>query len=171
MGKPPFVVVIWWRNFLCRNSLSVVPKRGWFLIDIEIMDVRFVLAIFASLLYVSISVADDSTNDQSQKKLYAVLTCVAKSGDQALCDEFLKCLNELPKSVNGAVNECMDKIPDGKTCSKDKELFNSEKDRNQVLKCIKDQLRTKLSPLLVMKLSKTKKCFKGVDQKCTKKVA
>ncbi|GFS61922.1 hypothetical protein NPIL_561861, partial [Nephila pilipes] len=34
----------------------------------------------------------------------------------------------------------MDKIPDGKTCSKDKELFNSEKDRMQLLNCVRDQL-------------------------------
>ncbi|GFT31397.1 hypothetical protein NPIL_5961 [Nephila pilipes] len=54
------------------------------------------------------------------------------AGDQQLCDEFLKCFDTLPKKYRIIVNECMDKIPDGKTCSQDKELFNSEKDRMQV---------------------------------------
>ncbi|GFU04284.1 hypothetical protein NPIL_53181, partial [Nephila pilipes] len=89
-------------------------------------------------------------------------------GDQALCDEFIKCYDGLPKRFGDIAKKCMDKIPDGKRCSKDKELFNSAKDRMQFMVCQRDQLPKEFTAEEWTTLKNAQGCFKAVADKCIK---
>ncbi|GFT85949.1 hypothetical protein NPIL_269861, partial [Nephila pilipes] len=110
------------------------------------MDVRFLLASFAAVLCFTVVITSNTTETSTDAEKYDMFTCVAKSGDQKLCDDFIKCLYQLPKPIDEAAKNCTAKIPDGKTCTKEKELFNSEKDRKQLLECIADEIPKDFTP-------------------------
>ncbi|GFU40284.1 hypothetical protein NPIL_416741 [Nephila pilipes] len=132
------------------------------------MDIRYILASFAAVLCVTVVIAGITLPPPTQEDTSDVFSCIAKSGDQQLCDEFLKCFDTLPKKYRIIVNECMDKIPDGKTCSQDKELFNSEKDRMQFLISVRDRIPGEITAEELNELGKVQACFKAVADKCVK---
>ncbi|GFU48054.1 hypothetical protein NPIL_359571 [Nephila pilipes] len=132
------------------------------------MDIRYILASFAAVLCVTVVIAGVTKAPPTDEEVKDVFSCIPKSGDQALCDEFLNCFDILPTIYRIIVNECIDIIPGGKTCSKDKELFNSHKERKQFLICI-HHMHVVFTLEELKEYRKVQKCFKAVAEKCSKK--
>ncbi|GFU24987.1 hypothetical protein NPIL_407091, partial [Nephila pilipes] len=62
-----------------------------------IMDIRYILASFAAFLCVTVVIAGVTKAPPTDEEVNDVFSCVPKAGDQALCDELLKCFDILPK--------------------------------------------------------------------------
>ncbi|GFT67577.1 hypothetical protein NPIL_189311 [Nephila pilipes] len=147
---------------LCRIEHCLEPKHRY------IMYIRYILGSFAAILFVTVVIAGVTQPPSTHLGRKYVFECVAKSGDQQLCDEFLKCYDTVPTKYRDIVKKCMDKIPDGKTCSKDKELFNSAKDRLQFLVCQRNKIFKEITAEDWIIMGKAQECFIAVGYKCDK---
>ncbi|GFU44763.1 hypothetical protein NPIL_287881, partial [Nephila pilipes] len=108
---------------------------------IGMMDIYYVIGSFVAILCVIFVIATDPKTYMSTDEILSMTRCVATSAKQELCDEFQKCFDLFPQSHKSTIKQCMRKIPGriGK-CTKNQELFTSERNRKKLYKCIDDQV-------------------------------
>ncbi|GFR27108.1 uncharacterized protein TNCT_293941, partial [Trichonephila clavata] len=85
-------------------------------------------------------------NDKFVSFNYKSDQCISTSGDQKLCDELDKCIQELPKTLLDNFNECLKQTySDGKLgkCNDKENLFGTPKELQQYFQCFVNKLPQK----------------------------
>ncbi|GBM97381.1 hypothetical protein AVEN_105093-1, partial [Araneus ventricosus] len=86
------------------------------------------------------ALADDASD--ANEKFVNNLDCISESGNQDLCDQFLKqCNSQLPEKILKAYYDCLaDLKSDVNKCSYNEQLYYSPEDRRQLNNCIFSQV-------------------------------
>ncbi|KAF8794923.1 uncharacterized protein LOC129957011 [Argiope bruennichi] len=119
------------------------------------------LPVFLFACYVVISAQNDP-NEEFLK----ILNCIASSGNQTFCDEFLVCNNELAKPFLEAYEECVKKyLPNGiGHCDENNQLYYSAGIRRLINRCVTKKTKdVQLTDEQKEEMHKVKECLESLS--------
>ncbi|GBM62498.1 hypothetical protein AVEN_145983-1 [Araneus ventricosus] len=100
----------------------------------------------------------------SDEELLSILDCVAESGNQTMCDEFIYCDKMLPLPYNIAYDICVPIYnPDGiGKCTENEELYHSADDREKINTCIESMVNPEELDAILTNIG-DEKAYKGAE--------
>ncbi|GFR09283.1 uncharacterized protein TNCT_295291 [Trichonephila clavata] len=106
------------------------------------MNPRLDGAFFTAALFTLFLVYSADRQPFPSKQFLRHLNCIAESGLQPYCDEFLSCNNLLPQAYFDAYETCRAEISTGGDgrCSDDEQLYFSRENRSKIHYCILDNV-------------------------------